>query len=47
MEREETFEIPAAVRDRFFMEITIETPDDPALLRGAHDRQPATTTPRP
>ena len=33
VEREETFEIPAAVRDRFFMEITIETPDDPALLR--------------
>ena len=33
VEREETFEIPAAVRDRLFMEITIETPDDPALLR--------------
>ena len=33
VEREETFEIPAAVRDRFFMEITIEMPDDPALLR--------------
>ena len=32
VEREETFEIPAAVRDRFFMEITIEMPDDPALL---------------
>ena len=33
VEREETFEIPAAVRDRFFMEITIEMPDDPAQLR--------------
>ena len=33
VEREETFEIPAAVRDRFFMEITIEMPEDPALLR--------------
>ena len=33
VEREETFEIPAAVRDRFFMEITIEMPDDPARLR--------------
>jgi len=33
VEREETFEIPAAVRDRFFMEITIEMPDDPELLR--------------
>ena len=33
VEREETFEIPAAVRDRFFMEITVEMPGDPALLR--------------
>ena len=33
VEREETFEIPAAVRDRFFMEITIEMPDAPDLLR--------------
>ena len=33
VEREETFEIPAAVRDRFFMEITIEMPDDPAHQR--------------
>ena len=33
IEREETFEIPAAVRDRFFMEITVETPADPPLLR--------------
>ena len=32
IEREETFEIPAAVRDRFFMEITVEMPADPALL---------------
>ena len=33
VEREETFEIPAAVRDRFFMEIDIEMPVDPAHLR--------------
>ena len=33
IEREETFEIPAAVRDRFLMEITIEMPAEPALLR--------------
>ena len=33
VEREETFEIPAAVRDRFFMEITVEMPSDPELLR--------------
>ena len=33
IEREETFEIPAAVRDRFFMEITVEMPADPELLR--------------
>lgn len=26
IEREETFELPAAARDRFFMEITVETP---------------------
>ena len=32
VEREETFEIPAAVRDRFFMEITVEMPSDPELL---------------
>ena len=32
VEREETFEIPAAVRDRFFMEITIDAPEDPSLL---------------
>ena len=32
IEREETFEIPAAVRDRFFMEITVEIPADRALL---------------
>ncbi len=29
VEREETFELPAAARDRFFMEITIERPEDP------------------
>ena len=33
IEREETFEIPAAVRDRFLMEITVEMPGDPVLLR--------------
>jgi MoxR-like ATPase len=29
VEREETFELPAAARDRFFMEIGIERPTDP------------------
>lgn len=33
VEREETFEIPAAARDRFFMEIEIDSPTDPALLK--------------
>ena len=33
VEREETFEIPAAARDRFLMEIAIEAPTDPILLR--------------
>ena len=33
VEREETFEIPAAARDRFLMEIEIESPADPDLLR--------------
>jgi MoxR-like ATPase len=33
VEREETFELPAAARDRFFMEIAIATPDDPAVRR--------------
>jgi MoxR-like ATPase len=33
IEREETFELPAAARDRFLMEITIEAPSDPALRR--------------
>lgn len=33
VEREETFEIPAAVRDRFFMEIAIELPADRSLLQ--------------
>jgi MoxR-like ATPase len=28
LEREETFELPAAARDRFFMEILISSPDD-------------------
>lgn len=32
VEREETFEIPAAARDRFIMEIEIEAPTDPELL---------------
>lgn len=33
VERDETFEIPAAARDRFLMELRIETPGDPALQR--------------
>jgi MoxR-like ATPase len=33
VEREETFEIPSAARDRFLMELRIETPADPALRR--------------
>ena len=33
VEREETFEIPAAARDRFLMEIEIESPTDPDLMR--------------
>lgn len=32
VEREETFELPAAARDRFMMEIAIERPDDEAVL---------------
>lgn len=31
LEREETFEISSAARDRFMMEIVIDTPDDPDL----------------
>ena len=33
VEREETFEIPSAARDRFMMEIHITAPEDPSLLR--------------
>ncbi|ODN71805.1 AAA family ATPase [Methylobrevis pamukkalensis] len=33
VEREETFELPAAARDRFFMEIAIDAPADPELRR--------------
>lgn len=33
IEREETFELPAAARDRFFMEITMEIPKDRAIRR--------------
>ena len=33
VEREETFEIPAAARDRFLMEIEIDAPTNPKLLR--------------
>ncbi len=33
IEREETFELPAAARDRFLMEILIETPSDPETRR--------------
>jgi MoxR-like ATPase len=32
VEREETFEIPSAARDRFLMEVGIEFPGDPAVL---------------
>ena len=34
VEREETFELPAAARDRFLMEIAIETPADAVTRRG-------------
>ncbi|WP_026605817.1 AAA family ATPase [Methylocapsa acidiphila] len=33
LEKEETFELPAAARDRFFMEITVETPIDREVRR--------------
>ncbi|ARN83391.1 ATPase AAA [Methylocystis bryophila] len=33
IEREETFELPAAARDRFLMEITIAAPKDPAIRK--------------
>ncbi|RFC63519.1 MoxR family ATPase [Fulvimarina endophytica] len=33
VERDETFELPAAARDRFMMEIRIETPADPDVRR--------------
>ncbi|MCB5183668.1 MoxR family ATPase [Methylobacillus gramineus] len=33
LEREETFELPAAARDRFFMEISVFAPDDKELQR--------------
>jgi MoxR-like ATPase len=33
IEREETFELPAAARDRFLMEIAIATPTDPEVRR--------------
>ena len=33
LEREETFELPAAARDRFFMEIGVEAPTDPEICR--------------
>lgn len=32
VEKEETFEIPSAARDRFMMEIPIVVPDDPAIM---------------
>jgi MoxR-like ATPase len=34
IEREETFELPAAARDRFLMEIAIDTPVDAEVRRG-------------
>lgn len=33
VEKEETFEVTSAARDRFLMEVSIETPTDPALRR--------------
>ncbi len=33
VEKEETFEIPSAARDRFFMEVSLELPEDRALRR--------------
>jgi MoxR-like ATPase len=33
LEREETFELPAAARDRFFMEIAVHAPVDPEICR--------------
>ncbi len=33
VEREETFELPAAARDRFFMEVQVTTPQDDRLRR--------------
>lgn len=33
LEREETFELPAAARDRFFMEISVLAPEDKAIQR--------------
>lgn len=33
VEREETFEIPSAARDRFLMELHIQTPSDPEMQR--------------
>ncbi|MEE9354345.1 MAG: MoxR family ATPase [Methylococcaceae bacterium] len=33
VEKDETFEIPTAARDRFMMELRIETPKDPALQK--------------
>ncbi len=33
LEREETFDLPAAARDRFFMEVGVETPTDPETCR--------------
>ncbi|MEZ0211601.1 MAG: AAA family ATPase [Xanthobacteraceae bacterium] len=33
VEREETFELPAAARDRFLMELQVAIPDDPAARR--------------
>jgi MoxR-like ATPase len=38
VEKEETFELPAAARDRFLMEIAIEAPDDRELQRTPHVR---------
>ncbi len=34
VEKEETFEIPSAARDRFMMEIPIVVPNDDAIMQG-------------
>ena len=47
IEREETFELPAAARDRFFMEIAIETPCRRAISAASLPSIRASTMPTP